>query len=166
MSRTIVVDESDKVIGIKLRDDILPTDLYRVSALWMTNSNGQVLMAQRSFTKKVNPGVWGPAVAGTIEEGEDYDTNIIKEIEEEIGLKLSLKQLTKGPKIKIKGARNYFVQWYLYQADINVRDLTVSRDEVADIAWYDADEILRTLRESPEKLTPAARQWLPQLLEI
>ena len=34
----------------------------------------------------MRPEVWGPAVSGTNEEGETYDSNIIKEAQEEIGL--------------------------------------------------------------------------------
>ncbi len=30
--------------------------------------------------------MWGSAVAGTVEKGEDYESNIYKETEEEIGL--------------------------------------------------------------------------------
>ncbi len=87
MKKTIIVDENDKRIGLKIRRDIKQEEIYRVSALWIENSKGDVLLAQRSFDKKNNPGQWGTAVAGTVEEDEDYDLNIYKEAEEEIGLK-------------------------------------------------------------------------------
>ena len=54
MVRIIIVDESDEVIGYKERGTLNPEDIYRVSALSVENSIGQVLLAQRKFTKKRN----------------------------------------------------------------------------------------------------------------
>ena len=50
--KTIIVDENDKKIGLKMRGDIKQKEIYRVSALWIENSKGDVLLAQRSFNKK------------------------------------------------------------------------------------------------------------------
>ena len=75
----VVVDERDEVTGTKDYESVTSNDIYRVSALWIVNLRGEVLLAQRSFNKTKDPGTWGPAVAGTVEKGEDYDTNIVKE---------------------------------------------------------------------------------------
>ena len=56
-----VVDANDIQIGLKEREDITSGDIYRVSALWLTNSNGDVLLTQRSYTKKNSPGAWSAA---------------------------------------------------------------------------------------------------------
>ena len=75
-----IVDKNDTVIGTKERDEIdYSSDIYRVSALWLTNSNGQALIAKRAMAKKNSPGKWGPAVAGTLETDETYETNIYKD---------------------------------------------------------------------------------------
>lgn len=50
-----IVNDNDKIIGYKPRDDRNTKDMYRVSALWITNSKGDILLAQRAFTKKHNP---------------------------------------------------------------------------------------------------------------
>lgn len=84
---TVIVNENDEIIGHKLREEVDPkNDIYRVSALWVTNSAGDVLIAQRKLTKKHAPGKWEPAVAGTVEKGETDESNIYKEAQEEIGL--------------------------------------------------------------------------------
>ncbi len=81
-----IVNEQDEIIGYKDRKDRNLVDITRVSALWITNEDGEILLAQRGLNKTHSPGLWGPAVAGTVEEGETYESNIIKEAEEEIGL--------------------------------------------------------------------------------
>ena len=83
-----IVNTNDKVIGLKERKNLdYKNNIYRSSALWIINSKGKSLLAQRALTKKHHPGKWRPAVSGTIEKNETYDSNIIKESEEELGLK-------------------------------------------------------------------------------
>lgn len=66
--KIIIVNENDEIIGHKARGTLEQLDIYRVSALWIKNSQGDILLAQRKFTKKHDPGKWGPAVAGTNDE--------------------------------------------------------------------------------------------------
>jgi len=51
-----IVDEKDKIIGYKDRKEIQKEDIYRVSALWITNSKDEILLAQRAFSKSHDPG--------------------------------------------------------------------------------------------------------------
>lgn len=53
-----IVDQNDEIIGYKDRADISSDDIYRVSALWVENSKGEFLLAQRGFMKKNGPGRW------------------------------------------------------------------------------------------------------------
>src|ERR1700677_4628008 len=93
----LIVDEEDNLIGFKTYEELQYEDIYQVSALWLKDvRTGDVLLAQRKWTKQSDPGKWAAAVAGTVDKGENYQINIVKEIEEEIGLKdLKLKL---GPK--------------------------------------------------------------------
>ena len=55
-AKIIIVDENDNIIGYKERGTIEQSDIDRVSALWITNSKGEFLLARRAYTKKNNPG--------------------------------------------------------------------------------------------------------------
>src|SRR3989344_8863957 len=96
--KIVIVDENDKVVCEKDKEMVRGADIYRVSALWITNSRDEILLARRALTKSHHPRKWGPAVAGTVDEGETYEENIIKEAEEELGLKNIKPEL--GPKTK------------------------------------------------------------------
>src|SRR3989338_6564599 len=93
MTKIIVVNEKDEIIGYKDRDDRNETDIIRVSALILLNSKNQTLIARRALNKILDSGKWGPAAAGTLEEGGSYLSNIIKEAQEEIGFKASKKAI-------------------------------------------------------------------------
>ncbi|NND64799.1 MAG: NUDIX domain-containing protein, partial [Gammaproteobacteria bacterium] len=114
--KILVVNEKDEVIGEKYRRDMdYDQDIFRSSVLWLTNSSGEVLLAKRVMTKKKDPGKWGPSVAGTLEVGETYDSNMVKEIQEEIGL--GGVKLIAGSKIFEDVPRKHFIQWYTASVD-------------------------------------------------
>ncbi|MEK9135397.1 MAG: NUDIX domain-containing protein [Patescibacteria group bacterium] len=156
--KIVIVDEKDNVIGYKDRDAInYQEDIYRVSALWITNSKGDILLAKRALTKSHSPGKWGPAVSGTVDEGEDYDLNIIKEAEEEIGLTNISPR--KGFKKRISGKYNYFCQWYFAIMDKPVSDFKIKKDEVEEVKWFPIKELIREMENQPDKFTGSISLW-------
>ena len=84
MSLIPVVNEQDEIIGYKQRNEILVDDIYRIASLWVINELGEILLVQRATTKSHDPSKWTCTVNGTVEKGENYEENIIKEMEEEI----------------------------------------------------------------------------------
>ncbi len=151
MSKIIIVDENNQQIGVKERDSLNhPQDIYRVSALWVNNSKGDVLLAQRSFNKKNQPGLWGPAVSGTVEENETFLSNIIKETEEEIGL--TNIQIEKSKLVFYNNKkRRHFTQLFRVKIDIKASDLKIQEDEVEQVKWFSKDDLAKRLEQSPEK---------------
>ena len=150
MATRVIVDEDDNVLREVERVDFNPAkDIYRVSALWLTNSNGQALIAQRQLGKRNDPGKWGPAAAGTVEAGETYDENIVHEVEEELGLKDI--ELIPGPKVFVAGQYKFFCQWYGAVTDILAKDFVVQEEEVRQVVWIDLKTLNVELQKTPEK---------------
>jgi isopentenyldiphosphate isomerase len=160
-SKIIIVDENDNEIGIKARGDIdYSNDIYRSTALWLTNSKGEVLLAQRKLTKDKDPGMWGPAASGTVDEGETYDSNVYKEAEEEIGL--TGIHFEKAAKTFLRYTRSHFVQWYTAVVDKDLSEFTIQEDEVEKLAWVAEEELLHDLHNNPTKYIPT----MPQIVEM
>ncbi len=147
--KIIIVNENDEEIGFKNRDRIKRNDIYRVSALWIENSQEKVLMAQRSFKKKNSPGKWGPAVAGTIKKGEDHDSNIYQEAEDEIGLKDQI--FDKAHKTKTIGSHKFFCQWYYLKIDKDIDYFKIQEEEVEAIKWIKKTDLEKELKSNPDK---------------
>ena len=155
----IIVDEYDKVIEVKERNNIdYKNDIYRVSALWIKNSKGQILLARRAYSKKQNPGRWGPAVAGTIEEGETYDSNIIKEAEEELGLK-NIKP-KKGFKELVRGKYNHFTQWFYLRLDKDLVEFKYSKEEISEIGWFTKQEVINIINTNSDEVLEEMKKWI------
>jgi len=148
LSKIPVVDESDKILCHKSRSNIEFEDIYRVSALWINDSEGNALLAKRALTKKNNPGKWGPAVAGTVEKGETYKINMIKEAEEELGLKNIA--IVKGPKTRTSGKHNHFTQWFKAVLNKPLEYFVIRKEEVAEIKWFTKEECFELVETNPE----------------
>lgn len=146
--RIPIVDESDNVINYIERDACDADSIYRVSYLWITDTDGRILLAKRAMHKKHDPGTWGPAVAGTVEENETYEENIIKEAEEELGLR-NIKP-TIGKKLRVHSNYQYFSQEFLLTLPSGFNDFTHQEEEVSEIRWFTEDELRTELIENPD----------------
>jgi isopentenyldiphosphate isomerase len=154
-----IVDEKDNILSSKERNSLTNKDIYRVSALWLTNNQNQILLAQRALNKKKDPRMWGPAVAGTVEENETYQQNIIKEAEEEIGLKNI--NPTKTIKTRIKKPHNHFTQWFTLKIK-NKINLKLN-SEVKQLKWFSKNELKKEIKEHPNNFVYSMRDVIEKL---
>lgn len=144
---TQIVDGNDKVVGKKLRSEITKDDIYRVSSLWVFNQNREMLIAQRPVWKKNDPGKWTESAVGTLEGGETYQSNLVKEAKEELGLDLNENELIfigkeffESPKNKLFGAMYAVILSNTPKLDLNIH-------EVPNVEWISDDKIKGELSE-------------------
>lgn len=166
MEKVIIVDENDTFVRICERDKWKEGEIHRSSVLWISNSVGEILIAQRSFSKKHAPGKWGPAATGTVNEGESYESNIQKEAKEELNLDIRLEQLLFGNKVVVgKPSNRRMQQWFMARIDIPLEELKPQEEEVAAIRWVHWSKLEKELLEAPDEFVGANPQVFPQLIE-
>lgn len=152
-----IVNKKDEIIGYKDRSDIdTSIDIVRSASLWITNSNGDILLAQRKYTKRNNPGKWSEAVGGTVEGQDDYESTMLREAEEEIGLKVN--HYTIGPKQYISSPAQYFVQWYCTVIDEPIEAFRHQDEELEQLAWVSEEQFIKELKDTPEKYIDEMQQ--------
>ena len=161
MSKIVIVDDNDKIIGHKVSDERTPDDTYRASLLWIKNTKGESLITLRSRSMKIYPGKWAAAVAGTVDEGETYYENIIKETQEELGLS-DIKPI-EGPTGRYKVEYNFFYRWYLLEIDKNIEDFNIDKEEVEEIRWITKDQLIKEIKENPNDFVPTMDEWAERL---
>lgn len=145
-----LVNDKDEIIGKKDRAEInYAQDIFRTASLWITNSKGEVLLAQRKFDKKVDPGKWGEAVGGTVEGNDSYEETVIREAQEELGLTGVGPMI--GPKQFITVPCRYFVQWYTATVDKPIQDFVIQPEEVEQIAWIPLEQLKSEIENTPDK---------------
>src|ERR1019366_8983103 len=85
-----IVNERDEAVGQNTRREVHARGLlHRAVHVLVFNARGEVFLQKRSMRKDRHPGVWDSSSSGHVDSGEDYDATAVREVREEIGLKLS-----------------------------------------------------------------------------
>lgn len=143
-----IVDLSDNIIWYKERTDITTDDIYRVSVCRVVDAEWKILLSQRAFTKKHNPGKRWPAVAGTVEKDETYLSNILKEIHEEIGIQVTEKDIIVGKKDYTDKHRKHFGQRFLLTYTGPKEHIIPEEWAVEQLKRFTLDELHHKLAEN------------------
>ena len=86
-----VVDEQDRVLRQAPRSVVHAKHwLHRASHIFVFNSKDELLVHRRSATKDECPLLCTSSASGHLAAGEDYSTAAVRELEEELGLKVAL----------------------------------------------------------------------------
>ncbi len=163
--RIILVDENDNIVDDVLRNEKKDEDIHRVSALWATNSQWEILLAKRHMSKKSHPWLWWPAVAGTNAVWETYESNIYKEAEEEIGI--TDIPFQKNIKIERFDAKTkHFIQWFNVQVDMTISEFRLQENEVEEVRWWSKEDLEKEIKENPELFLKSMPRYLEMFADL
>ncbi len=163
--RIPIVNEQDEIIEYKERDLLAPGDIFRVAGLWIYDEEGNILLARRAEVKKKHPGLWAVSVAGTVEEGETYDSNILKEMEEELGITGYTPEFATKD-FKDSGIGDNLRRFSTHYKVTMPHDYPffIKEDEVAEVRWFNPKELEDTIERTPEIFVPTFRQYYKNFL--
>ncbi len=84
-----IVDAQDAVVGRAPRSEVHRQRLrHRAVHILVFNARGELFLQQRSLAKDDFPGAWDSSSAGHVGSGEGYDHTALREVEEELGVRL------------------------------------------------------------------------------
>ncbi len=148
-----VVNERDEVVGQKPRSEVHRLELlHRAVHVLIFNSRGQVFLQKRSMKKDRQPGVWDSSASGHVDSGEDYDTTAVREVHEEIGLKLTT---TPERLFKIDAREETDQEFvWVYRCE-NEGPFELNRDEIDQGDWFSQGEVTRWIATKPEEFATA-----------
>lgn len=92
-----LVNVNDEVIGVvKRREANRNKSLYhRAVVIFVFNDRGELFLQKRSRTKDVEPGTWTVSASGHLGRGQSYAEGVVRELEEELGVKAPVRLLRK-----------------------------------------------------------------------
>lgn len=160
----VLVDENDEILEYRSRHKLNKGDIIRISTLWLVNDQGQILLAKRSLTKKHDPGRWGPAVAGTVEPNETYESNIIKEAAEEIGLKTIKPRLLLKELFTANDGTRRWCSFFGYKYNLPAEKFVIQKEEVDSVKWFDKEFVFKDIKNNPNNYVGSAQLWYKVLI--
>lgn len=108
--------------------------------VWFFTADGKVLIQQRAKNKDTHPLLWDVSVAGHVGAGEQFEDAAVREVKEEIGLKIIKGDLQKIGVFKSVHEHandlmdHEFHQVFLCRLNVPLNTLIKQESEVADLA--------------------------------
>ena len=124
-------------IKVRGRDRLEPGEyIIGVGAL-IINSDQKILISKRTMNKDRYPGYW-ELNGGGVAQGEESDDAVVREIKEELGIKLN-----KEDGILLKTFKNdyKFFDLWAFKVDIELNELVLEEREVEKAEWVCFDKI-------------------------
>ncbi len=127
---------------------------HNTAHVWFYNSDAKILLAQRAATKVIYPLLWDVSVAGHVDTGETISQAAVREIWEEIGIKIPQSLLEKIGVYKCfqsypNGIKdNEFHHTYLAKIDYELNDFNIDKSEVEQVKLVSLSEFYDLLKNS------------------
>ena len=109
------------------------------------NSKGEILISKRAEYKP--HGLKWELNGGSIIAGETSIEGIIREIKEELGIKLEEKDGTLFKTVRKDEPPADFKDLWLFKKDIDIKDITFPDGEAIEAKWVNIDEFEKILEE-------------------
>jgi isopentenyl-diphosphate delta-isomerase type 1 len=178
----VLVDEADREIGVAPKDEVHhgATPLHRAFSLFLFDSRGRALAQRRALSKRTWPGIWSNACCGHPAPGESTMDAVRRRGREELGA-APLDSWLALPDYRYRAELDGVVENEICPVAVGrVEPARLAPDpaEVAELAWWRWDDLLRELandrgvwspwcREEAARLDalPAFRAWLGGLTD-
>lgn len=158
-----VVDETDAVIAQAARREVHARGWrHRAVHVLVFNRAGELFLQKRALSKDTAPGAWDSSASGHVDAGESYDACAVRELWEEIGLRLDgapARRLRLGA---CEATGQEFVWVYRLVAE---GPFVLHPGEIERGAWFPAAEVTRRLREDPGSFASSFRLIWKSLAE-
>ena len=129
-----------------VRGEKIPDGLYHIVVhVCIFNSKGEMLIQQRQPFKAGWSNMWDVSVGGSAVSGDTSQTAAEREVCEEIGYNISLKNCR--PVITIHFDHG-FDDIYTVNEDIDLNKLVLQPEEVQAVKWATQDEIIQMIDEN------------------
>ncbi len=144
---------------------------HRASHIWIYNTKGEILLQLRAAQKDYYPNVWDVSAAGHIAAGEEPLTAAIRELEEELGLRvtpnaLELYTIAQEKNIYKKILSNEFQYIYFLRFDGDIATLKIQPEEVEEIRWFGVDFLENDLELHPVLYLPPLTYYREIIAEV
>lgn len=142
-----VVDENDAFVRQEMRKEVHAQDLlHRAVHIFVFNKNKEILLQKRSSLKDNFPNCWDSSAAGHLDAGESYDSCVVRELKEELGIEgVDTQKIAKLSPSENTGWE--FIEMHLARHDGALR---FPCSEVYAAEWFTIEQVREWVAVRPE----------------
>ncbi len=154
-----VIDESGKVLRTEKRSVVHEKGLlHKASDVFVLDKGGKIFVQQRSFKKRIGPGLWDMSAAEHLKPGETYEEAAIRGVKEELGVKaVDIEKIgSRVQKAKFGNLEdNELVQVFKCKCEGKI---SIDKEELEQGKWVSKQGLLNEMAYEPDKFS----RWLLQ----
>jgi len=150
-----VVDGRDTVVGRAARREVHARGLlHRAVHILVFDGAGRVFLQKRSMKKDIAPGLWDSSCSGHVDAGENYDAAAIRELAEELGLRIvSVPERL----FRVEACRETGWEFVWVYRLTHPGPFTLHPDEIERGEWYTPAALNELIASHPGDYSPAFR---------
>jgi isopentenyldiphosphate isomerase len=134
-------------------------EYYIVVSGWIINDESKILLTQR-HPKKTFPLTW-ECSKGAVKSGENSWDGVLREVEEEIGIKLNKET---GELVDTYIGNDFIKDVYLFKENIDIEKTKLQNNEVIKIKWVTINEFNEM--EKNGEISPTAIMDMERIKKI
>lgn len=136
---------------------------HRTAHIWIAkqeNGRYKVLLQKRSMDKDSFPGRYDTSSAGHIQAGDEPMESALRELGEELGIKAEAADLDFAGTFRIRYEKEFHGKMFrdnevafvfVYQKTVDIADLTIQKEELDGVSWFDLDETYEACKNHDQK---------------
>jgi isopentenyldiphosphate isomerase len=146
------IDWDGKIVNVHSKEKITNDVVHMVSLVIPRSNEGKFILSKRSKDKNPFPDMWVCAVGGKVSSGESAVEAAKREMVEEAGIKVPLKQVAT---IKYN-EKDYKAVFYIFTTKnpISVNQLRANPKEVQYFMEFSMNKIESMISENPKSFAP------------
>lgn len=159
-----VVNERDEPVRRALRSEVHAKGwLHRAVHVLVFDDHGRLFLQKRSMSKDTSPGLWDSSCSGHLDAGEDYDAAAIRELQEELGLAVTVPPL-RWLRVDACEETGWEYCW-VYRLSSN-GPFVLNPDEIEGGDWLAPAEVTRRIAERPQDYCSSFRLIWIRILQL
>lgn len=162
-----IYNENNEPMNMKMEREEAHTRgmWHREVLVVVVNEKNEVLLQKRSYKRRYLPGKWA-LCAGHVQSGETEKQSAIRELVEELDMKIYQKDLVFLETYKKNGHANRKISYvYLARTNMKLNEYTIQEDELTDLKYVYIDELIKITKEDDKTLAFGGDKYHIDLFE-
>lgn len=132
---------------------------HRAAHIWFVNNKGEILLQKRADNIESHPGKFDISAAGHLSAGDTKISGALREVEEELGIKLEEKDLINIGEIHNESTQHNgtyinkeYDDIYVVHKDIPISEFKIQESEVSLVKYISIDDLKKLINDQKESI--------------